>query len=79
MNFRQEACVWNHQDWIQNLKSKNKNHLSPFRVKRPFYFNAFLDSEAIVPERIEIKGEIERNRLGISRAERQDMLAFQKK
>ena len=33
-------------------------------MKRPFYFNAFLDSEAIVPERIEIKGEIERNRLG---------------
>ena len=48
-------------------------------MKRPFYFNAFLDSEAIVPERIEIKGEIERNRLGILCAERQDMLAFQKK
>ena len=48
-------------------------------MKRSFYFNAFLDSEAIVPQRIEIKGEIERNRLGISCVERQEMLVFQKK
>ena len=47
-------------------------------MKRSFYFNAFLDSEAIVPQRIEIKGEIERNRLGISCVERQEMLVFQK-